>query len=147
MDDLVEMQFPGRDRRETLVDKDVHRIGVIDREQPQLIEVRGFPQLFSNLEDVAAVAGLQRIARDADVLLRRAGWSISSISTHDAKRHSERALPHDVGDEAEMLSIPCIEEGARAFELLKLEHVLIAAWEVDRLRHAVGPLHAQDVRL
>src|SRR2546422_8503152 len=44
-------------------------------------------------------------------------------------------------------SIPRIEERAGAFELLQLEHVLIGAGEVDRLRHAVGPLHAQHIRL
>src|SRR2546422_11714032 len=44
-------------------------------------------------------------------------------------------------------SIPRIEERAGAFELLQLEHILIGAGEVDRLRHAVGPLHAQHIRL
>src|SRR6266576_5797348 len=46
-----------------------------------------------------------------------------------------------------MLPIPCIKEVAGTFELLELEHVLVGAREIDGLRHAVGPLHAQHIGL
>ena len=57
VDDLEEAQTPGGGR-ESLVDKDVDRVGVIDREQPQLVEIGCFPELLGDLEDVAAIAWL-----------------------------------------------------------------------------------------
>ena len=65
---LIETE-PGSRRRESLVYKDFDRIGVIDREEPQLIEVRGLPQLLGDLQDVAPDPRLQRLAGDFDVFL------------------------------------------------------------------------------
>src|SRR6267142_1815390 len=120
---------------------------MIHREEPQLIEVRGLPQLFRNLEDIAAIAGLQRCAGDPYVLPRRPRGSICRVAAHYPQRHTQGTLPHHVGNEAEVCAIPRIEKRARALELLQLQHVLIGAGEVDGLRYAIGPLHAQDVRL
>ena len=51
-------------RRESLVHKDVHGIGMIHCHEPQLVEISGFPQLFGDLEDVATIAGPERFAGD-----------------------------------------------------------------------------------
>src|SRR6266699_2843073 len=66
---------------------------------------------------------------------------------HYSQRHPQRTLPHHVGNKLKVLAIPGIEKRARAFELLQFQHVLIGAGEIDGLRPAVGPLHAQHVRL
>src|SRR5204863_517789 len=65
----------------------------------------------------------------------------------DSERHAQRAPPHDVRYETEARAVPRIKESARALELLQLEHVLIRPREIDRLRHAVRPLHAQHIGL
>ncbi|PYP20299.1 MAG: hypothetical protein DMD54_01000 [Gemmatimonadetes bacterium] len=120
---------------------------MIHCDQPELIEICGFPQLFGDLQNVAPAARLQRVARDPDVLLRCSCGRERGVPTHDPQRHPQRAAPHHVGDEAELLSIPCIEEGAGALELLRLEHVLIRSREVDRLGDTVGPQHAEHIGL
>jgi len=56
VDDLEEAQTPGG-RRESLVDKDVDRIGVIDGKEPRLVEISSLPQLLGYLENVATVRG------------------------------------------------------------------------------------------
>src|SRR5213076_1945673 len=70
MDELEQPQCDGVGCRwEPLVYKNLDGIGVIHRHQPELIEIRRLPQLLGNLEGKAAIARLQGIAWDADVLL------------------------------------------------------------------------------
>ena len=71
--DLKESQRHRAGRHEALVDEHVDRIGMIDGDELHLIGVRRLPQLLGELQDVAAVARLERVAGNAHVLLRRAG--------------------------------------------------------------------------
>ena len=61
---VEESQLDRPRRNEALIDEDVHRIGVVDGEQLQLIGVGGLPQLLGELQDVSAVARLQRARRE-----------------------------------------------------------------------------------
>ena len=141
-------QVYGTRRHEVLVDKDVHGIRMIDGEQTDFIEERRLPQLLRELEDVAPVARLECVTGNAQIFLRRTRWRIRrSPSAHDTDRHAQRAAPHDVGHEAELRAVPRIEEGARSLELLELEDVRVRAREINRLRHAVRPFHAEHVSL
>ena len=119
---------------------------MVHGEESDFVQVRRLPQLLRELQHVAAVAGLQRLARNSQILLRCARGRIGGAAApHDADGHPQRAAPHHVGDETELLAIPRIEEGARPLELLELENVLVGSREVDGLRHAVGPLDAHHV--
>src|SRR3954467_11272812 len=131
---------------------------MVDGKEPELIQVRGLPQLFRYLNGVSAVLWLQRFTWNAHVLERSARGGVrhrypcpaprppSLIALpHDSYRHPERALPHDVGDEPVLPAVPGIQESAGALELLQLEHIGVGPGEINRLRHTVGPLHAQHV--
>ena len=150
---LVDRERAGRRVRwhEALIDEDVHRFGVIDGQQGELIDVGDFPQLFGELHPIAAGDWLQTIARDPEVLPRRLGRTIDGLfAGHDAEGHSERAGPGDVGEEAVGLAIPRIEERAGALEDLLLQHIPVgasrfAAAIVVGLRHAIRPYDAQHV--
>ncbi len=83
LDRLVEPQ-PARHGREPLVDKNVDRVRVIDGEQPQLIEIRGFPQLLGHLEDIASVFRPQCFTGNAHVFLRRSRRCVRGVAGHDA---------------------------------------------------------------
>jgi hypothetical protein len=110
--DVEHPQLDRPGRHEALVDEHVHRIRVIDGEQPDVIRVRGLPQLFSELQDVLPVARLQRARGNAQILLRRARGRVRRVAAEDSKRHAERAAPHDVGHESKSVSVPGVEKGA-----------------------------------
>ncbi len=134
---------------EALVDEDVDRVGVIDRQQTNLVDVPDLPELCRKLQLIAALARLQGFSGDAEVLPRRRGGRVHRLTAlpHQPDRHPQRAAPHDVGDETILLAIPGIEEGTRALEALQLQHLLVAAGEVDVLRHAIRPLDPQYITL
>ena len=56
-------------RHETFVDEYIDRIRMVDGEQLHLVRVGRLPELLGELKDVAAVARLQRVAWNAQVLL------------------------------------------------------------------------------
>ena len=112
--------FTGPGGTKRLVDEDVDRIGMIDGDELHLVGVRGLPELLGELEDVASVARLQRVARDAQVFLRRARRSealvplpmrpsgMPSALRHIASVTKRKRLPSHVYAKAhDPLSISC----------------------------------------
>ena len=145
--DVKETQLHRARRHEGLVDEHVDRVGVIDGDELHFVGVRRLPQLFGELEQVASVARLQCIAGDAEIFLRRARRREGGAASHQAERHAERTAPHRVGHEAEALPVPRVREGAGSLEQLLLDDALVVTGQEHRLRHAVGPFDAQDIRL
>ena len=146
---LVETKRGGSRRYEALVQVDLHRFRMIYGDEPQLIEIRGLPQFFRESQLVAALPGPEQAAWDVQVFLRGMwrGRHDAALPRHDAQGHAQRAVPHDVGREREAVAVPRVQERAGPLEELLLEHVLFRPRVVDRLRHAVGPAHAQHIRL
>ena len=66
---LEEAQLHRAGRNKAFVDEHVHRIRVVHGEQLDLIRIRCFPEFLRELEEVASVAGLERIARNTEVFL------------------------------------------------------------------------------
>ena len=103
-------------RDEAFVYIDVDRVGVIDREELELIDVGDFPQLLGELHAVAAIHRFQPLAGNAEILARGLRRPVDRLlPCHDAQRHAEGARPGDVGEELVCLPIPRIEEGAGPF--------------------------------
>src|SRR4026209_353205 len=98
---------------------------MIDSDELYLIGVRGFPQLFSELKEVFAVARLERVPIDSQIFLRRACGSKCARSSHETERHPQCAAPHGVGGEAVLFSIPCVSERARSLQRFAVAHVLV----------------------
>src|SRR4051812_30726655 len=111
---LKDAQVDGPGRNETLVDENIDRIRMIDSEQSHFVRVRSFPELFGQLQDVPPIARLERVARNPEVFLGSSSRGESTRSTHQSKRHSQRAAPHCICYESKTLSIPRVRERARS---------------------------------
>src|SRR5437764_10750635 len=122
---------------------------MIHGNQLHFVGVRRLPKLLSELQQIAPISRLERVTGDAQVLLGRTrrGERALTAAGHESQRHSERASPHRIGDEAELLSIPGVGERARAFEHLALDDILVRAGEVDGLWNSIGPFDAQHISL
>ncbi len=68
-DHLEKPKFGDPHRRESLIDEHVHRVRMIDGEQPQLIEIRRLPQLLGHLNHIPTVPWLERFPWDAYILM------------------------------------------------------------------------------
>ena len=86
--DLEQLHLHRPRGHEGLVDEDVDRVRVIDGDQLDLVGVRRLPELFRELEDVASIARLERVAGDAQVFLRGACRREGARASHQAERHA-----------------------------------------------------------
>jgi len=112
---------------------------MIHDEQLRLVEVADLPQLFGDLQDVAAVVWHEGRARHPHVLARGVRRCRRDVG---AARHDTQGMPSALRHMTSVTKLkpwPSRRTGTgRILEDLLLEHVLFGPRVIDRLRHAVG---------
>ena len=142
---LADHYFEGwiwRVRREVFVGIDIDVRGMIDGEQPHLVEVDGFFQRLHEAEAELAVLLANRIAIDLYEL--DGSRNVPLVGTDPV---SDYAGTEHVGDELVALAIPYEQRGAGAAAAVDLEEVLLlVAGNLNFiLQNAGGPEHAHDI--
>ena len=119
---------------------------MVHDDELHLVDVEDLPQLTRDLELVCSVARLQSVSRNLHEALRRGRRRVRRPAlSHETHGHAQCALPHEIGQKLEALSIPRVQEGARAFQNLLLDHRLIRVGIEQVLRDSVGPANTDHV--
>src|SRR5579872_5071459 len=138
----VEMKLRERRPLPTFAREDVGAGGMIDGCEFDLVEIGDFAQLLGDVYIEAAVDGGELIAWDLDVFVVVDRKVLTIAGAGAQRRDSE-----NVGDELELLSVPCPDHGTGAREALRFLVVIGAVGGLVGfvLDQAVAPCGANCV--